>query len=386
MHLIIAILILLIPLSISAAEGITAPSYLLVERDTFKVICGKDYSRRMAPASTTKVMTAIVALERLNGGETIVPDQKVVPIPASKLHLVPGREYQALDLIKGAMIESANDAAYAIGAYVGGTEENFARMMTEKARAIGAYDTNFKNASGLSADGQYTTCWDLALIFSHGLDDERFREIIGTRYFFFHNSSRPVRYKNHNRLLFCFDPSIGGKTGFTRAARHCYVGAFQRDGNVYILSLLGSRDLWGDAVKILGELYADLPSKEEIRLARSNSFSPPLPTLIREGNHGAATQECQREKVDGRRGRAQTTRLHKGKTRRATVRAERRGAVTRTAKLQKGKAGGAKVKTERRGTGAGTGKVQQNRISQERKLTAQRKSEKTHKKRSARAS
>ena len=76
---------------------------------------------------------------------------------------MPGNKYKSLDLIKGAMIESANDAAYALGTYVGGTEENFARIMTERAAALGARNTNFMNASGLYADGQYTTCYDLAL-------------------------------------------------------------------------------------------------------------------------------------------------------------------------------------------------------------------------------
>ncbi|OPY62275.1 MAG: D-alanyl-D-alanine carboxypeptidase DacF precursor [Syntrophorhabdus sp. PtaU1.Bin002] len=273
-HLIVAIILLvLIPFSLSAGESISAPSYLLVEKDTFQVISGRDYDRRLAPASTTKVMTTIVALERLGGDETVVPDKTVAAIPASKLNLVPGRPYTAMDLMKGTMIESANDAAYAIASYVGGTEENFARIMNDKARTIGAYDTNFKNASGLPIDGQYTTCWDLALMFRHGLENDRFREIISTRYFLFQNNKRSVRYKNHNRLLFCFEPAIGGKTGFTRAARHCYVGAFEKDGKIYILSLLGSRNLWGDAVNILRDLYTELPSDREIQLAKSGSVT-----------------------------------------------------------------------------------------------------------------
>ena len=161
-HLIIAIiLLLLVPFSLSAREGVTASSYLLVEKDTFQVISGRDYDQKRAPASTTKVLTTIVALEKLQGNETIVPDKTVLKIPASKLNLVPGRQYQAADLIKGTMIESANDAAYTIASHIGGTEESFAQMMNEKARSIGAYDSNFRNASGLFEEGQYTTCWDL---------------------------------------------------------------------------------------------------------------------------------------------------------------------------------------------------------------------------------
>jgi D-alanyl-D-alanine carboxypeptidase (penicillin-binding protein 5/6) len=267
------ILLLLVPFSLSAREGVTAPSYLLVEKDTFQVISGRDYDRKHAPASTTKVLTTIVALEKLQGNESIVPDKAVLKIPASKLNLVPGKQYQAADLIKGTMIESANDAAYTIGSYIGGTEESFAQMMNEKARSIGAYDSNFKNASGLFVEGQHTTCWDLALMFKYALESDNFRDIIATKYFLFNDSKRSVRYKNHNRLLFCFEPTIGGKTGFTRASKHCYVGAFEKEGRVYILSLLGSRDLWGDAVKILQDLYSNLPSDKELRLAKSNSLT-----------------------------------------------------------------------------------------------------------------
>jgi D-alanyl-D-alanine carboxypeptidase (penicillin-binding protein 5/6) len=273
-HLILAIILLLfVPFSLSAREGVTASSYLLVEKDTFQVISGKDYDQKRAPASTTKVLTTIVALENLQGNETIVPNKAVLQIPASKLSLVPGKSYLAADLIKGTMIESANDAAYTIASHIGGSEELFARMMNEKARSIGAYDSNFRNASGLFVEGQYTTCWDLALMFRYALESDDFRDLIATKYFLFNDSKRSIRYKNHNRLLFCFEPTIGGKTGFTRASRHTYVGAFEKDGRVYILSMLGSNNLWGDAVKILQDLYSDLPSDREIRLAKSNSLT-----------------------------------------------------------------------------------------------------------------
>ncbi|HQM27560.1 MAG TPA: hypothetical protein PKW97_13750 [Syntrophorhabdus sp.] len=271
--IVIICLFLAIPCSLPAHEGITACSYLLVEKDTFQVISGRNYDHKHPPASTTKVLTTIVALENLQGNETIVPNAQVVKIPASKLNLIPGRQYKAFDLIKGTMIESANDAAYTIGTHIGGSEESFAKIMNDKARSIGAFDSNFKNASGLFVEGQYTTCWDLAIMFRYALESDSFRDIIATRYFLFNDSKKSIRYKNHNRLLFCFEPTIGGKTGFTRASKHCYVGAFEKEGRVYILSMLGSRDLWGDAIKILQSLYSDLPSDREIRLAKSNSLT-----------------------------------------------------------------------------------------------------------------
>ncbi len=265
--------LLLLPLSAFASE-ITADSYLLVEKDSFTVITGKDYHRPLPPASTTKVLTTILALERLDEEQTVVPTKEVLSLPASKLSLLPGRPYKAGDLIKGAMVESANDAAYSLSVAIAGSEERFAEMMNGKAREIGASDSTFENASGLYLPGHRTSAYDLALIFRYALGNKRFQEIIGMKYFFFRRGDAgDVRYMNHNRLLFCFAPSIGGKTGFTHASKHCYVGAFEKEGKTYILSILGSRDLWTDAVNILQHIYTELPTQREISLVKASNVS-----------------------------------------------------------------------------------------------------------------
>ncbi|HOP84911.1 MAG TPA: serine hydrolase [Syntrophorhabdaceae bacterium] len=253
-------------------NNVTATSYLLVEKDTWKIIDGRDYHRPLPPASTTKVLTTIIAIENIKGNEIIRPDTGVLKIPRSKLNLKPGHGYRAQDLIKGTMIESANDAAYALATYIGGSEENFANLMNEKARQLGAVNTNFKNASGLYAPEQFTTCYDLALIFRYALSNPAFTEIARTKYFLFKEGKKTVRYQNHNRFLFCFEPAIAGKTGYTRASRHSYVGAFEKDGKTYILTILGSEDKWTDAVKILKVLYDRVPTDEELRLAKASSF------------------------------------------------------------------------------------------------------------------
>jgi D-alanyl-D-alanine carboxypeptidase (penicillin-binding protein 5/6) len=266
----LALLVLLCPLS-AFASGITATSYLLVEKESFSVIAGRDYHRPLPPASTTKVLTSILALERLGEQDSIVATREVLSIPASRLSLVPGRSYTAIDLITGAMVQSANDAAYSLAVAIAGSEDGFAQMMNEKAHEIGAQDSHFKNASGLYVPGHYASAYDLALIFRYALENKRFDEIVGTRYFLFNRGTGDVRYMNHNRLLFCFSPSVGGKTGYTRVSRHCYVGAFEKDGKTYILSILGSRNLWGDAINILQEIYPDVPSRRDISLAKARS-------------------------------------------------------------------------------------------------------------------
>ena len=205
--------------------------------------------------------------------DVIIPTNKVVSIPASKLNLIPGASYQAIDLIKGAMIESANDAAYSLAVAIGGSEEHFAELMNEKAREIGARDSHFENASGLHVPNHVSSAYDLALIFRYALQNNRFQEVIGTKYFMFKRGSADYKYVNHNRLLFCFDPSIGGKTGFTRVSRHCYVGAFEQDGTTYILAILGSRSLWSDACAILQNVFKEVPTEQEIILAKAHKMS-----------------------------------------------------------------------------------------------------------------
>jgi D-alanyl-D-alanine carboxypeptidase (penicillin-binding protein 5/6) len=239
MRIVAFFIALLFPVAAMSAV-ITADSYLLVENDTFEVIAGKDYHKSLPPASTTKVMTAILALERLGEEDRIVPTRQVLSIPPSSLGLRPGTPYRAIDLIKGAMVKSANDAAYSLAVAVAGSEEGFAQMMNDKAYELGATDTNFINASGLHVPGHRSSAYDLALMFRYGLNNKRFEEIVATKYFLFNGGKGDVRYMNHNRMLFCFQPAIGGKTGFTRASKHCYVGAFEKDGETYILSMLGS--------------------------------------------------------------------------------------------------------------------------------------------------
>lgn len=184
MKTLILLLLLFSPMTVLSAD-ITAESYLLIENDTFSIIAGKDYHRPLAPASTTKILTTIIALEKLKEQDIVVPTNRVVSIPASKLSLLPGKPYQAIDLIKGAMIESANDAAYSLAVAVAGSEERFAELMNEKAREIGARDSHFENASGLHVPNHVSSAYDLSLILRYALQNQRFQDVIGTKYFFF---------------------------------------------------------------------------------------------------------------------------------------------------------------------------------------------------------
>jgi D-alanyl-D-alanine carboxypeptidase len=156
------------------------------------------------------------------------------------------------------LLTSANDASLVLAEAIAGSVERFAEMMTLKAREIGATNSHFTNPHGLTAPGHYSTARDMALIFNYAMKNPLFRKIVQTKTITVSSLSRgrttrvrriPIR--NHNRLLWNLEGALGGKTGYTFAAQRCFVGAASRNGATLIVSILGSRDLWGDSRRLL---------------------------------------------------------------------------------------------------------------------------------------
>jgi D-alanyl-D-alanine carboxypeptidase len=162
------------------------------------------------------------------------------------------------DLLYGTLLSSANDASLVLAEGIGGSVERFAEIMTFKAREIGATNSRFSNPHGLTHPGHYSTARDLAMLFNYAMKNPTFREIIQTKTISVHSVStdkatrvRTIPIRNRNRLLWSFEGAIGGKTGYTRAAKRTFVGGASRDGVTLIVSVLGSRNLWGDTKKLL---------------------------------------------------------------------------------------------------------------------------------------
>lgn len=227
---------------------------------TGKVLYQKDADFRLPPASTTKITTAIVTLESgRKPKELLTVTKGATRVPASKLYLQPGQTISIEDLLYGVLLSSANDAAMVLAETIGGSVEGFAEMMTYKAHEIGATNTHFSNPHGLTAPDHYSTARDLAVIFRYAMNNPTFRQIVQTKISSVKSivpgrkkaRTRLISVRNHNRLLWNFDGAIGGKTGYTHAAQKCFVGAVERDGATLIVSLLGSRDLWGDTRRLL---------------------------------------------------------------------------------------------------------------------------------------
>ena len=238
---------------------LTARSAFLVDATTGQVLYQREPDLPLPPASTTKIVTAIVALESDRRGKDLLSVTKsATHVPSSKLYLRPGQAMTIDDLLYGLLLSSANDASLVLAEGIAGSVARFAEMMTNKAREIGATNSRFTNPHGLTAPEHYSTARDMALIFNYAMKNPAFREIVQTKTSSVSSVSsaktqkvRHIAIRNHNRLLWNFDGAIGGKTGYTYAAQKTFVGGASRNGATLIVSILGSRDLWGDARRLL---------------------------------------------------------------------------------------------------------------------------------------
>jgi D-alanyl-D-alanine carboxypeptidase len=244
----------------SPDTDLTARAAVLMDAATGKILYQRDPDLRLPPASTTKVLTAIVALEsgrKLH--ELLTVSKTATRVPASKLYLRPGQTITIEHLLYGILLSSANDAGMVLAEGISGSVERFTEIMTKKAHDIGAGNSHFTNPHGLTATDHYSTARDLAFLFRYAMKNTTFREIVQTKISSVNSNSivrkrnvaRRISVRNHNRLLWNFDGAIGGKTGYTLAAQKCFVGAVTRNGLTLIVSILGARNLWGDTRELL---------------------------------------------------------------------------------------------------------------------------------------
>jgi D-alanyl-D-alanine carboxypeptidase (penicillin-binding protein 5/6) len=238
----------------AAPVSISADAAIIMDATTGEVLFEKNTRRQMAPASTTKILTAIVALERGNLQDIVTVSRKAAYTEGSSVYLAPGEKISLDDLLVGLMLRSGNDSAVAIAEHIAGTEQSFAELSTKRAKELGAKNTQFKNPHGLSAPGHYTTAYDLALLARHALLQlPRFGEIVSTREDTIDWDGRPYdrQLRNTNKLLWMFEGADGVKTGTTKEAGQCLVSSATRDGQQLISVVLHSGSRWNDSVRLL---------------------------------------------------------------------------------------------------------------------------------------
>lgn len=237
----------------SASPNLSAKSAILMEAQSGKVLYQQNAFVRLPMASTTKIMTAIVAIEAGNIGRTVTVSPDAVGIEGSSIYLYPEEKLTLEQLIYALLLESANDAATAIAIEVAGSVDAFAVLMNRKAEELGLCSTHFTNPHGLDHEDHYTTAYDLARMAAHALQNETFRKICST-------SRKTIPLKgdegtrvlvNHNKMLSRYDGAIGVKTGFTKRSGRCLVSAAERDGLTLVAVTLGAPDDWNDHAKML---------------------------------------------------------------------------------------------------------------------------------------
>lgn len=247
--LLVSVLTVYLGLPVPAAEAyasLTAPSAILFEPGTQKILYQRAPHRKQAPASTAKLVTALVVLDSLDLNQWVVISPAAEDAEPSKLYLKAGERLRVRDLLKAVLMKSANDAAAALAIEVSGSERAFADLMTQRARKLGAENTRFINASGLPAEGQYSTAYDLAFITQEAMKRDVIKSILRAKSASIQTASGKRFYlKSHNKMLLRGEKVIG-KTGWTRNAKYCFAGLIEGGQRQVIVSVLGSRKLWVD--------------------------------------------------------------------------------------------------------------------------------------------
>ncbi|RJQ48544.1 MAG: D-alanyl-D-alanine carboxypeptidase [Nitrospiraceae bacterium] len=253
----LAVLVLTILLTAgSHAAEITAKAAIAIDSSTSEILYAKNPDLKLPPASTTKLITAMVALDTLNPDDIVTISRRAADTQSIQPKLKTGEKVSVQNLLDLALMRSINGAAVALAEAAAGSERSFVQLMNEKAKTLGAANTKFINASGLPGKGQYTTARDLATIMKSALTYPVLSGIIDTRIKALEVDGKTVMLTNTNNLLWSNEDHLGGKTGYTRAARHCFVGASEKEEGTLIIALLGdsSRDtLWTDAEKLLAK-------------------------------------------------------------------------------------------------------------------------------------
>ncbi len=256
-------------------KGIAAKAWIVVDEND-SVLSEKYPSAKLPPASTVKLVTAMVALDRLDPSTSVTVSKRAQAARSGKPRLKAGDVLTVSDLLHLALMRSINAAAVALAEGAGGSENAFVAMMNQKAKDIGANDTHFETASGLPKGRQYTTARDLTIILKRALMYPLIREILGKKGWMVKTAAgRELYLSNTDNLLWSRTDMIGGKTGFTCNARHCFVGAMDTEKGLIYTAVLGAPSrsrLWKSALRL-----ADIGIRLQPDRSSPGSFEPLVP-------------------------------------------------------------------------------------------------------------
>ena len=282
-----------------------ALSACVLDAETGRVLYGKNENEVRAMASTTKILTCLLALENCSMDELVTVSDYAASMPDVQLNMKAGEQYRLYDLLLSLMLESHNDTAVAIAEHVGGSVEGFCKMMNQRASELGCTNSTFLTPNGLDKElvteegnkKHSTTARELAIIMAECIKNEQFVEICRTQSAMIqnHEKTRSFRLENHNALLRTMAGVLAGKTGFTCDAGYCYVGAVERDGTVYICTLLGcgwpnnKNYKWSDMKELIA--FAEEQYKQADIVPQGLQERLPKEIPVAEGIRGGSIQK-----------------------------------------------------------------------------------------------
>ena len=240
---------LLLPYRTAATEeiSVSAEAAVVAELESGRILFSKNGEKRMKAASTVKILTALVVLDRLDPALSVRIRPEWTGIEGSSMSLRAGDVCTVEDLLTGMLIVSGNDAATALASLTAGDQEAFAELMNEKAASLGMKDSRFADPCGLSADGHWVTAADMARLGCAAMKNERLRKLVSSRT----AQAAGKTLQNHNKLLWRYEGAVGIKTGYTKAAGRTLVSCAERKGVSFVCVTLNAPDDWNDHVALL---------------------------------------------------------------------------------------------------------------------------------------
>ena len=234
----------------NATVNVSAKSAIVIDAHSGRVLFEKNAYEKRGMASTTKIMTALLVLEKGGLEEMVSVSPNAAGTEGSSIWLAPSEKISVNDLLYGLMLASGNDAATALAEHTAGSVEAFTLLMNRKAKEIGAYNTNFTNPHGLPDKEHYTTAYDLALIAREAMKNKQFASIVATKNktISWEGSEWKRSLGNHNKLLKRYEYATGIKTGFTKKDGRCLVSSAEKDGRLHICVTLNAPDDWNDHI------------------------------------------------------------------------------------------------------------------------------------------
>ena len=240
----------------NAAYAQSGSGYAVIRLDDGKLLLSENADIPLEMASTTKIMTALIALENCRPDEKVVVDKRAVGIEGISVCLKEGEELTIKELLYCLMLRSGNDAAVAIANHVAKNEDTFAEIMNLRAESIGLNNTHFTNPHGLHDEKHYTSAHDLAKITAIAMKNPIFAEIVGTKNVTVGTGESRRRLTNKNKILSLYDGANGVKTGYTKKSGRCLVSSATRNGTTLICVVLNEGDTYGKSIALLDKGFS----------------------------------------------------------------------------------------------------------------------------------